>query len=69
MGPTLMLELCVEGVQVPAVVDTASNSSIISRPMLHGIKNHLLSLGKPIPKLELPSIPLYGKEGTKGKPL
>ena len=69
VGPTLMLELSVEGLQVAAVVDTASNSSIISRPMLHSIKNHLQSLGQPIPKLELPSIPLYGKEGTKGKPL
>ena len=69
VGPTLMLELFVEGLQVAAVVDTASNSTIISRPMLHRIKRHLQSLGKPIPQLELPCIPLYGKEGTKGKPL
>ena len=34
IGPTLMLQLPVEGLQVAAVVDTASNS-IISRPMLH----------------------------------
>ena len=69
VGPTLMLELFVEGLQAAAVVDTASNSTIISRPMLHSIKRHLESLGKPIPKLELPCMPLYGKEGTKGKPL
>ena len=69
VGPTLMIKLSVEGLQVAAVVDTASNSTIISRPMLHSIKHHLQSLGKPIPKLELPCIPLYGKEGTKGKPL
>ena len=69
IGPALTLELHVEGLQVAAVVDTASNSTIISRPMLHSIKRHLQSLGKPIPKLELPCIPLYGKEGTKGKPL
>ena len=65
VGPILMLEL----LQVAAVVNTASNSTIISRPMLHSIKSHLESLGKPTPKLELPCIPLYGKEGTKGKPL
>ena len=69
VGPTLMLELCVEGLQVAAVVDTASNSIIISISMLHSIKHHLQSLGKPFPKLELPCIPLYGKEGTKGNPL
>ena len=69
VGPTLLLELFVEGLKATAVVDTASNSTIISRPMLHGIKRHLESLGKPTPKLQLPCIPLYGKEGTKGKPL
>ena len=30
VGPTLMLELSVEGLQVAAVVDTVSNSTIIS---------------------------------------
>ena len=50
-----------EGLQVAAVVDTASNSTIISRPMLHSIKRHLQSLGKPIPQLELPCMPLYRK--------
>ena len=34
--------------------------------MLHSVKHHLESLGKPIP---ISCIPLYGKEGTKGKPL
>ena len=68
VGPTLLLELFVEGLKATAVVDTTCNSTIISRPMLHGIKRHLESLGKPTPKLQLPCIPLYGKEGTKGKP-
>ena len=49
-GPTLMLELLVEGLQVAAVFDTASNSTIIPRPMLHSIKRYLQSLGKPMPK-------------------
>ena len=30
VGPTLMLKLSVEGLQVAVVVDTASNSTIIS---------------------------------------
>ena len=61
VGPTLMLELSVEGLQVAAVVDTASNSLIISRSMLHEIKQHLQAQGKPMPQLELPCVPLYGK--------
>ena len=69
VGPTLMLDLSVEGLQVAAMVDTASNSSIISRSMLHEIKRHLQAQGEPMPQLELPCVPLYGKEGTKGKPL
>ena len=69
VGPTLTIELSVEGVNVTAIVDTASNSTIISRSMLHDIKRHLDSKGKSMPKLELPCVPLYGKEGTKGKPL
>ena len=41
VGPSLMLELSVEGLQVAAVVDTASSSPIIiSRSMLHEIKQH-----------------------------
>ena len=44
VGPTLMLELFVEGLQAAVVVDTASNSTIISRPILHSIKRHLESV-------------------------
>ena len=69
IGPTLMLELNVEDVGLAAVVDTASNSTIMSRSMLHEIKDHLQSRGKSMPPLERPCVPLYGKEGTKGKPL
>lgn len=36
-----MLKLSVEGLQVAAVVDTGSNSTFISRAMLHEIKQHL----------------------------
>ena len=39
--PTLMLELFVEGLQAASVVDTASNSTIISRPMLHSIASNV----------------------------
>ena len=41
VGPTLMLELSMEGLQVAAVVDTVSNSTIISRSMLHEISGVL----------------------------
>ena len=69
IGPTLTIELNMEGVNAIAVVDTASNSTIISCSLLHDIKRHLDSQGQPMPKLELPCVPLYGKEGKKGKPL
>ena len=69
VGPTLTIELNMEGVDVMAVVDTASNSTIISHSLFHVIKCHLDSEGKTMPKLELPCVPHYGKEGTRGKPL
>ena len=52
-----------------AVVGTASNSTIISRSMLHDIKQHVKTLGKPLPQLELLGVPLYGNERIKEKPL
>ena len=61
VGPTLTIELNV-GVNVTAIVDTASNSTIISRSLLHDVKRQLDSESKPMPKLELPCVPLYGKE-------
>ena len=66
VGPTLLLALQVEGVKVSALVDTGSQSTIISRQLLHEIGKHLHSKGKPLPELEKPSARLYGKDGRKG---
>lgn len=49
-----------------AMVDTGAQSTIISRSTLHAISSHLSKLGQPQPKLELPSVRLYGKDGQKG---
>ena len=50
VGPTL-LALQIEGVQVSALVDTGSQSTIISRQVLQGIGKHLHSQGKPLPQV------------------
>ena len=64
VGPTLLLGVSIEGVPVTAVADTGAQSTIISRSMLHNINKHMKSQGKSLPKLELPSPPLYGKSGS-----
>ena len=65
VGPTLVFPVEIEGVQVNALVDTDSQSTIISRQVLHEIGKHLHSQGKPLPKLEKPSARLYGKDGQR----
>ena len=47
------------------MVDTGSQSIIISRGMLHKIDKHLTSKGKPMPQLKVPTVKLYGKDGKK----
>jgi len=63
IGPTLLFALQIEGVQVSALVDTGSQSTIISHQVLYDIGKHLHSQGKPLPQLEKPSARLYGKDG------
>ena len=65
VGPTLLLDVCVEGVEVAAVVDTGAQSTIISRSLLHKIKKHLSNQGKSLPSLEFPLPFLYGKGGNR----
>ena len=60
VGPTLWLEVCIEGLPVSAVADTGAQSTIISRQVLHKIHKHMQNQGKSMPRLELPSVPLYG---------
>ena len=64
VGPTSLLDVSIKGVPVAAVADTGAQSTIISRSMLHRVHKHTKSRGKSLPKLELPSPPLYGKSGS-----
>ena len=66
-GDTLELDVSIEGVNITAMVDTSSQSSIISRSVLHKIGNHLRARGKEIPKLQPASMRLFGKDSTAGK--
>ena len=66
VGPTLMLELSMEGLHVAAVVIPQLFPDLCCMKLNI---DHLQAQGKPMPQLELPCVPLYGKEGTKGKPL
>ena len=52
VGHTLELDVLVDGVQVAAMVDTGSQSSIISRSLLHRVGWQLRKHGKAVPKLE-----------------
>ena len=40
IGPTMVVDVEVEGVLVSAVVDTGSQSTIVLRPFLHKVKRH-----------------------------
>ena len=40
ISPTMVVDVEVEGVLVSAVVDTGSQSTIVSRPFLHKVKRH-----------------------------
>ena len=66
VGPTLVLEVSIEGVLVSSMVDTGSQCSIISRNMLQSIGKHLKGQGKDWPKLQPASAKLYGKDGKTG---
>ena len=63
VGPLLSLRVKIKGVEVDAMIDTGSQSTVISRSMLHKIGNHLRSQGKHFPTLNRPHLQLYGKGG------
>ena len=63
VGPILSLKIKIEGVDVDAMVDTGSQSTVISRSMLHRIGKHLRSQGKEFPTLNRPHLQLFGKGG------
>ena len=66
VGPTLYLDILIEGVPVRAMFDTGAQSSIISRNVLHTIGRHLERQGRPLPALREPCTTLFGKDGDMG---
>ena len=67
VGMTPYLDILVEGVPVKALVDSGSQSTIVSRSLLHEVAKKLCSQKKILPKLSPPRVKLYGKDGHKGK--
>ena len=63
VGPLLSLKVKIEGVEVDAMIDTDSQSTVISCSMLHKIGKHLRDQGKQCPILNRPRLQLYGKGG------
>jgi hypothetical protein len=63
VGPTLLLNVSIEGLPVKATVDTGT---IISHSTLHAIGCHLNQIGRPLPTLLKPTVRLYGKDGPVG---
>ena len=57
-----MIQLHIEGVPVEAMVDTGSQSTVISRAVLHKVGRHLRQQEKEMPQLRLPTARLYGKD-------
>ena len=60
-------DVSVEGVSVPALVDTGSQSTIISRSFLHKVFAHVKTSGKELPRLEQPCTNLF--RGKGGHPI
>ena len=61
VGPSYWLQITVEGLSVSALVDTGSQSTIISRSLLHKVFKHLKENGKALPTLDHPCIKFKGK--------
>ena len=66
VGPSLLLDMTIGGVPVAAVVDTGSQSTIVSRFFLHRIVEQYKREEKVMPELVLPTARLYGKDGRDG---
>ena len=63
VGSSYWLDIAVEGVVAPALVDTGSQSTIILRAFLHKVFAHMKTSGKTPPRLEYPSAKLKEKGG------
>ena len=68
VGPTLYCNVSVEGVPVRAMVDTGSQSTIISRSFLHKIVRQKKTNKEPDLVYKLPGVRLFGKDGPQGSP-
>ncbi len=66
VGPTLCMPVKVGGVEVEVMVDTGSQSTIISRSLLRAIGAHCRSQDLPCPTLEIPTVWLLRKDGGGG---
>ena len=66
VGPTLFVDVMVEGLPTKAMIDTGSQSTIISRALLREVGEHLRSRRQPAPVLEKPTVRLFGKDGPGG---
>ena len=54
VGPAYVLDVTVGGLAVSAVVDTGSQSTIISRTFLHKVVAYMRGLGETPPRLQEP---------------
>ena len=66
VGPTVCVSITIEGITVEALVDTGSQSTIISRSLLHEIGQNMKSKGQPLPIIERPTVHLFGKDVAGG---
>ena len=65
VGPTIYMPVRLGGIVVEAMMDTGSQSTIISQSLLQ-IARSLKAAGNPLPVLELPTVRLFGKDGAGG---
>ncbi|ETX01158.1 MAG: hypothetical protein ETSY2_37740 [Candidatus Entotheonella gemina] len=63
IGSVYQLDVSVEGLAVSAIVDTGSQSTIISRALLHKVFAHIRNSGKVPPRLQEPCTKFRGKGG------
>ena len=64
VGSAYLLDVSVGGLVVSALVDTGSQSTIISRAFLHKVFAHMRSLGETPPRLQEPCTRFKGKGGN-----
>ena len=64
VGSAYLLDVSVGGLVVSALVDTGSQSTIISREFLHKVLPHMRSLGDTPPRLQEPCTKFKGKGGN-----